>query len=242
MHVWFIGLQALGIKAQFDAASGNELAQEPLLDQIKSLAASHSNDLSVQLTASQMLLSAGQVKEALQCVFAPSTSNAHSNITMEHGLVALQIYLRIDRLDLARQQLTRLRASDEDSILTQLASVYVNLATGSTGAAEAVHTLNSLSEQYGPSPMLLNLVACALMQQGDYVGAEMKLQECIKDFAEFKTMPDTLINLICCTIQQNKPASAAVQEMKTKFPKHPYTAGLERVVQAFDREALKYMV
>ena len=231
----------MDIKAQYDAAFGNEAAQATLLDTIKSLAGSNSNNPSVQLTASQILLAAGQVKEALQCVYAASSTTATSGITMEHGLMALQIYIRIDRLDLARQQLSRLRASDEDSVLTQLGSVYVNLATGSTGAADAVHTLNSLSEQYGPSPMLLNLVACALMQQGDYAGAELKLQECIKDFAEFKTLPDTLINLICCTTQQAKSAAPVVQEMQSKFPKHPYTLGLERVVQAFEREAVKYM-
>lgn len=210
------------------------------MDNIKSLAGSHASNPSVQLTASHMLLAAGQVKEALQCVYSASTTAATSNITLEHGLMALQIYLRIDRIDLARQQLSRLRASDEDSILTQLGSVYVNLATGSSGAADAIHTLNSLSEQYGPSPMLLNLTACALMQQGDYAAAELKLQECDKDFSEFKTMPDTLINLICCTVHQAKPATEVVREMQSKFPNHAYTLGLERVVQAFDRESVKY--
>ncbi|GKY97793.1 hypothetical protein MPSEU_000737500 [Mayamaea pseudoterrestris] len=189
-----------------------------------------------------MLLTAGQVKAALQCVNAAAATTATSSITMEHGLMSLQIYLRIDRLDLARQQLSRLRSSDEDSVLTQLGSVYVNIASGSTGAADAVHSLSMLSEQYGPSPLLLNLVACALMQHDDYAGAEFKLQECIKDFAEFKTMPDTLINLICCSMQQAKPATAVVLELQSKFPQHPYTVGLERVVQAFDREAVKYKV
>jgi hypothetical protein len=155
--------------------------------------------------------------------------------------MALQIYLKIDRLDLARQQLATLKRADEDSVLTQLGSVYVNLATGSTGAADAVHALNSLSEQYGPSPFLLNLMACALMQQGDYIGAELKLQECVKDYAESKVLPDTLINLICCTVHQNKSPAQYVQQLQQEYPKHSYCGALERVVQAFDREAVKYM-
>jgi coatomer protein complex subunit epsilon len=222
------------LKAQFDAASGDEAAQAPLIESLKSLAGSHSSNPSVQLTTSHVLVSAGQLKEALQCVF--------TGATLEHTLTALQIYIKIDRLDLARQQLALLKRSDEDSIVTQLASVYVHLASGSTGAADAVHAINSLSEQYGPSPFLLNIMASALMQQGDYIGAEQKLQECVKDYSECKVLPDTWINLICCTVHQNKSAAQYVQQLQQAYPKHAYCAGYERVVQAFDREAVKYKV
>ena len=60
----------------------------------------------------------------------------------------LQIFIKIDRLDLAREQLQLLKQADEDSMLAQLGSVYVHLATGSTGAADAAHSLNSLTEQH----------------------------------------------------------------------------------------------
>jgi len=189
----------------------------------------------VQLTACHVLLAAGQTKEALQCVYAGST--------LEHAVMALQIYIRMDRVDLARQQLRVLTSQDEEAILTQLGAVCVALATGSSAAADAVHYLHSLSEQYGPSPLLLNLLACALMQQGDYAAAEMKLQECVRDHSEL-VLPDTLINLIACGVQQNKLAEvdAHVAQMKQQYPQHPYCAGLDRVTAAFDREAVKYKV
>merc|ERR1712107_79158 len=97
-------------------------------------------------------------KEALQCV--------HQGSTMEHLSLCVQIYLMLDRLDLAQKTLQQLRKMDEDSMLTQLASVHVALATGSSMAGDAVHTLNQISEQYGPSPVLLNLSACAYIQGG----------------------------------------------------------------------------
>jgi len=188
---------------------------------------------SVQLAAAQVLLASDHTKEALACV--------SEGATMEHFATILQIYLKIDRLDLAKQQLAGMRKMDEDAVLTVLGSVYCNLATGSTGAADAVHSLNSLTEQYGASPLLLNLMACALMQSADYGAAEEKLQECLRDFSE-TIIPDTLVNLIACSIQQSKPVDNYVAQMKQQYPSHSFCAGLDRVTAAFDREAIKYHV
>eukprot|EP00523_Entomoneis_sp_CCMP467_P014752 CAMPEP_0168785476 /NCGR_PEP_ID=MMETSP0725-20121227/10770_1 /TAXON_ID=265536 /ORGANISM="Amphiprora sp., Strain CCMP467" /LENGTH=293 /DNA_ID=CAMNT_0008835583 /DNA_START=30 /DNA_END=911 /DNA_ORIENTATION=+ len=226
-------LQALALKAQFELSAGNEDIQATLVDQIKTLAASDPSP-SIQLTAAQVLLAAGQTKEALQQVYMGAT--------MEHISMILQIYLKLDRLDLAKQQYNSLRQADEDAILTQLGNVYVSLAAGTTGAADALHSLNSLTEQYGASPLLLNLTAVGLMSQGDYAGAAAKLEECIRDFSDVVVIPDTLINLIVCTVQQNKPANDLVAQMKEQYPAHPYCAGLDRVVSAFERESIKYKV
>lgn len=225
-------MQALALRAQYESLAGNEGAQASLIDQLKTLAAS-SPTAAVQLTASQVLLSAGQTKEALQQVFQASN--------MEQIAMILQIYLKLDRLDLAKQQLGVLKQKDEDAVLTQLCSVYVSLATGSSGAGDAVHVLNSLTEQYGASPFLLNLMAAGLMMQGDYAAAETKLQECLRDFNEV-VIPDTLVNMIVCNVQQNKSPDEFVGQLKTQFPTHPFNAGLDRVVSAFDRESIKYKV
>lgn len=228
-----IALQALALKAQFEMAIGNEASQSTIVDQLKTLAASNPTP-SIQLTTSQVLLAAGQTKEALQQV--------HLGATMEHIAQTLQIFLKLDRLDLAKQQFNLLRQADEDAVLTQLGNVYVNLATGSKGAPDALHALNSMTEQYGASPLLLNLMAVGFMQLGDYASAQGKLEECIRDFSEVAVIPDTLINLIVCNVQQSKPADELVAQMKDQFPTHAFCANLERVVGAFDREAVKYKV
>ena len=225
-------LDALQLKGQYHAAEGNEAAQESIVDQLKSMVAS-SQEPSVQLTAAQVLLHAGQTKEALQCV--------HLGTTMEHIGLVLQIYLKMDRLDLAKQQLSLLRQADEDAVLTQLSAVYIHLAVGSTGAADAMHGMNSLTEQYGPSAVLLNLMACAMIQKGDFAGAEGKLQECLRDHPEVP-IPDTLVNMIVCLVQQNKSPDEMVGLMKQQYPSHAFCVGLDRVVGAFDREAIKYKV
>ena len=165
---------------------------------------------------------------------------------MEHMAMALQIYLKLDRLDLAKKKLLFLQYADEDAILTQLGSVYCSLATGSTGAADAVHALNSLTEQYGASSLLANLQACAYLQSGDYAAAEEVLQDCLREQQQqqFPPVPDTYINLIACAVQQNnhKATTDYVCQMKQHYPKHSFCAGLERVTAAFDRESVKYKV
>lgn len=166
-----------------------------------------------------------------------------SSTAMEHIGLKLQILLKIDRLDLAKTLVQTMRTTDEDSIITQLCTIYVHLAEGRSGAADAEHTLNMLSEQYGPSTFLLNLTACALISNGNYNEAEMKLQECINDHNETSS-PDTLVNLITSYVHQNKMTLAyqIVDELQTKYPNHPFHSGLERVTSAFDREAIKYKV
>lgn len=186
----------------------------------------------VQLIAAGVFLQAGMKKEALACV--------HNGSTLEQVALCAQIYILLDRLDLAKQSLQRMRKMDEDSMLTQMASVHIALATGSSMSAEAVHTLNQLSEQYGPSPMLLNLMACAYMQGGKYAEAEGKLEQARSEFGASDA--DTLVNTIVALQYQQKPVGEFVMALKQQYPNHFLSQGLDTVQGAFDRESVKYRV
>jgi len=43
--------------------------------------------------------------------------------------LAIQIYLKLDRLDLAKKELKRLTDIDEDAIITQLSAAWVYIAS-----------------------------------------------------------------------------------------------------------------
>lgn len=218
------------LKAQYESAS-SDAQKEAVIQQMQTMLGDGVSP-AVQLTAAHVFLMGGLKKEALQCV--------HLGVTMEHVACAIQIYLQLDRVDLAQQQLSQLKRADEEAVLTQLAGVHVALATGSSLAKDATHTLNQLSEQYGPSIFLLNLMACAALQQGNYALAEQRLDQARQEYSANDA--DTLVNLIVAYQYQQKATEPLVQELKSKFPSHFMAQGLEMVEGAFEREAIKYKV
>ena len=226
----------MGLAAQYELAvqQQDEATQQMIVGQVSSLLGDGATT-SVQLTASQIFVKAGMKREALQCV--------HLGLTMEHIMSCLQLYLQLDRLDLASQQLGLLKQADEDSVLTQLGSVYVALGTGSSSAKDAVHTLNQLAEQYGPSVYLTNLMACALLQQGQYAEAEQRLTQAKQEgLPGVENDVDTMVNLLVCYQYQNKPTAPLVQQIVSQHPSHFLSKGLETVNGAFERESMKYRV
>jgi hypothetical protein len=279
----YIGLQAVMFKGQYELAiaQGNEVAVQSSLDGLKMLAtksisSSSSSSGIVSFIAAQVLFAAGQIKEALLFLHSTSSttgsSGANAAVMLEMALLQVQIYIKIDRLDLAASTWNeQMRSKDEDSILTHLGSVYLHLATGRSTSADAVHTITMLSEQYGASPFLLNLVSCALIQQGDYAGARIKLQECLSEFGSASgsndvddtgkgiVPPETYANLLICAIHMDYATMADVtamstsattvpswfpilQQLQQNAPHHPMATGYTRVAAAFDREAIKYKV
>ena len=225
------GLQALALQAQFATLAASGGSTQAVVQQLQSMLGDGVSPR-VQLTAANVFLQADMKKEALQCV--------HQGLTMEQTALCVQIYILLDRLDLARQTLQKLRKIDEDSMLTQLASVQVSLATGASMAGDAAHTLTQVSEQYGYSPMLLNLMACAHLQGGNYVEAERKLIQARDEFGADDA--DTLVNLIVASQYQHKPVGEYVATLKQQYPTHFLSLGLDTVGGAFDREAIKYKV
>merc|ERR1711957_799602 len=172
-----------------------------------------------RLTAAHVYLAQGNMNSnALEMV--------HSGDTLEHLAISVQIHLSIDRPDLAREILGLMKSRDEE--------------------AEAVHIVRALSEQYGPSPMLLNMTAVGLAVSGDYEAAAMCLAEAA---AAEGTTPgaDTLVN--AAAISRQKAASgsevemnAAVSSMRAAYPEHSFVKGLDRFEVAFERESVKYVV
>ena len=214
-----------------------------LHDQLKSLAGTGEPGATAQLAAAQVCLAAGETATAYQLLVS-SSANSNPELTA----CKIQVLLKLDRLDLAKQELTVLQRAAEESVLAELCGVYIHLATGASMAGEAEHSINSLAEQYGPSVYLLNLLAVALAVQGDFATAETKLQESLRDFAEIRPQHETVTNLVAVLTQQMKvtEAAAAVQQLLTAPTPSTcslhFAANLERVTTAFDREAAKYKV
>lgn len=210
------------------------------LDALKTLLAadpaSSNASPNLSLTAAHTFLAAGRTRDALECV--------HSGTALEQMALTLQIYLRIDRIDLAKEQLDAMRSVDEDAILSQLCAAYVDVANGSSTAADAIHHLNTLQEQYGASLMLLNCAAVAHLTAGNYSEAEDSLAEAVAEFNGGEDA-DTLVNTVVCYQHLGRAAGdidPLLNTLRTKFGAHSFVEGLKRVEGALERESIKYKV
>lgn len=230
-------LRALALHARL-LADPSVASRSAVLDDLKALLSSpeSASNTSLQLAACHVYLRANLVKEALQCV--------HMGLTMEHLSMCLLIYLKIDRLDLAQQSLDLLKQADEDSVLAQLGAAHLAVAHGRSKAEDAVHILSGLSEQYGPSPMLLNSLAAANMAGGKYDAAEGNLNEALAVGGEGGPDADTLVNLVVCmqhTGKSTKEIAKYLGMLREGHGEHPFVQGLVQVEGAFERESHKYL-
>jgi coatomer protein complex subunit epsilon len=128
-----------------------------------------SNNTSLRMIAAMMYMHDDNWKEAMKHVCTEKT--------FEHCALMVQLYLRIDRLDLAQKMVKSMKAKDEDNTLTMLANAWTLLSQGAAKAQEATYIYEELMDKYGSSALLLNGLAVSKMHEGLYQEAEAHLLE-----------------------------------------------------------------
>jgi len=165
----------------------------------------------------------------------------HQSDALECMFLSVQLLLRLHRVDLARKELARLQATDEDATVTQLALALVNLSLGGADKLqEAYFIYQELADKYGATPLLLNGQAVCLMAQGKWEDAEPLLQEAQdKD----NNCAETLVNSVVLSQHLGKPAEVTaryVSQLKESHGQHPWVRELVTKEAEFDRLCLSY--
>lgn len=190
------------------------------------------NSPSVQLVAAMIFLNEDMTKDAIKAV--------RHGTTMEQVSLLAQIYVKMDRTDLAQKQLRLMQQADEDATLTQLTGCWVNLALGGSKCQEALFVFEELIDKFVSTPLLLNGQACAYLHQGKHEDADRVLVDAL---SKAPNDPDTLANLITTYYHLDKAEGVVnryVSQLKTVAPKHPFVAQLNTVTSCFDRVAAQY--
>ena len=163
-----LGIRAIKVLASFMAdPSTLETAQMQIQEWLNE--AKDYNTLS--LVSAILYSHANNIKDALKSLKNPKT--------MEHHALLVQLYLKMDRHDLAMKELKILKTKDEDACLTQLATAWTNLYIGGTKCQEASYIYEELIDKFGGSSILLNGLAVSKMHQGLFEEAENTLQEAL---------------------------------------------------------------
>eukprot|EP01041_Mallomonas_annulata_P005927 gene5927-11959_t len=165
-----VALRAIKLLASFlSDPSTKEIALMQMQEWMTDSAAASNTTL--QLVSAILYMHDDNIKDAIKSVRHGSS--------LEQCALLVQLYLRIDRLDLAQKQVKLMKGTDEDHALSMLASAWTNLSAGGGKAQDAAYVYEELIDKYGASAMLLNGLAVSKMQQGQFEEAETHLQEAL---------------------------------------------------------------
>lgn len=158
----------------------------------------------------------------------------HTNVggTMDLHALNVQIFLKMHRSDYAEKQLRVMQQIDEDHTLTQLANAWLNLAVGGSKIQEAYLIFQDFSEKYQMTSLILNGKAVCCMHMGNFDEAESLLLEALNKDAKD---PETLANLVVCSLHLGKPSSRYLNQLKLSYPDHMLVKRASSAEESFDR-------
>eukprot|EP01006_Ploeotia_vitrea_P001409 TRINITY_DN104775_c0_g1_i1.p1 TRINITY_DN104775_c0_g1~~TRINITY_DN104775_c0_g1_i1.p1 ORF type:complete len:318 (-),score=40.84 TRINITY_DN104775_c0_g1_i1:113-1066(-) len=191
----------------------------------------------VAITVGSLLIQAGELEPALKIVKKAQQATPAQPLLLELLALNVDILLRISQPDLAEKEVKHMQTIDDDATLTQLCSAWVCISFGGEKAIEAVQVAEELKEKFGPSVILLNLLALGHMAQCHFDQAEKYLTEAM---AKTSGHSETLANLILCYQHLKKPVELINRyktQLKTNSPEHPFVRELATMESKFERAA-----
>ncbi|KAJ3220000.1 regulator of ime2 [Dinochytrium kinnereticum] len=148
--------------------------------------------------------------------------------------LAIQVYLKMDRLDLARKEIAGFKTWADDATLAQLGKA--------DKCREAFFAFDEIASSNIVTPRLLVGKAVACILQGKFEEAEELL---LVSLDRNSSDTETLVNLIVCATALGKPAEVVgryYSQLTDSNPSHPFVQELALKDSMFERSAAKYQI
>ncbi|CAG8445959.1 21918_t:CDS:2 [Dentiscutata erythropus] len=214
----------------------SETKKEEVLKELKEIVSDTANasNATVQIVAGMIYYHEGLFEDALKIL-------VRHNRNLECVALIIQIYLQLDRLDLAKRELAATKTWAEDAMLAQLIEAWVGLRTGGDKYQEAYYIYEEIAQSPSSNTVkVLNGQAVCNIHLGRYPEAESLLLEALN---KNNSDPDTLVNLIVVSNLIGKPTEVVnryITQLKEVAPNHVFLQDLDLKTSLFDRSAQRF--
>ncbi|KAF8653534.1 hypothetical protein AX16_003899 [Volvariella volvacea WC 439] len=190
----------------------------------------------VRVLAGIAFARAGEVEEALETLGSETED-------LEAVAVIVQIYLFINRPDLAKKEFERAKRWAEDDLLLQLIESTIGLVTGKDGYS---NTSSFYTEQLGnpslTSPHLLTARGVTRILRNEIPEAKSDLEEALSQQPDDAETVAALVVASGLGIAKRAEADELWSQFQSKYPEHPLVQDVEEHSSKFDEAAAKYTV
>jgi hypothetical protein len=201
----------------------------------------------LQLVATEIYIQEDNFRAALPLVHGDRDN-------LDKMAMAVHIFLKLDRVDLAQRTLTQMQIVEDDDCLTVLAGAAIAVAEGDDAKLEAASlNLEELVERHGPSLVIYNALAACKMASRKFPQAFNYLKNA-RDAAKRMNIPtpaETLVNTTVCLqhmntsqlsskLKKNDLIARVTLELETSHPNHPWFTTRSEFDEMFTKCASSY--
>ncbi|TPX42414.1 hypothetical protein SeMB42_g05130 [Synchytrium endobioticum] len=162
---------------------------------------------------------------------------------LESVALAVQAYLKLDRLDLAKKEVASLKSWADDATLAQLVEAWVNLTiAGDQKVQEAFYIFEELAGSTVITAKLLTGQAVCRMHAGKFAEAETLLLDALN---RNNSDSEVLANLMVCSAALGNPpdvVSRYLNLLRDVAPQHPLVLEYASKGAMFDRAAGRFSI
>jgi len=236
------------VAATTPTSDENAEAAEAALEELRDLSveiegddleASEKDKWLVRVLAGTAFARAGEVEEALETLGL----NGGNQESVEALALTVQIFLSINRPDLAKKEYEKSKKWAEDDLLLQLIESTINLVTGKEGYKDcnAFYT-EQLANPSLSSTRLLTARGVTRLLRGEVTEAKSDLEEAI---SQGGTDDETVAAyVVAATLRPSKKGEGDEwwSKLTQEFPNHPLVKDLSEKADLFDNAAAKFDV